>query len=149
MNEAQMAAALRGVPLGSLLFVSYEAGRPPTPRAVREAERHTRIMSRRHFVGTLEGVWMTRDGQTVLTLFAYNRDREIGSGMVEGGYRTFNPSVGNLLSVEVIERASDSVDEMCEAASRLSTSDLERLNRRVSGMLRSRHGSRMAQKVPA
>jgi hypothetical protein len=104
MTTKQMVAKLRGVGHGSILFVSYEAGRSPTERAKLEAGHAARVgCNRRHFVGSFEGLTVTQTGETVLTIKAYNRDKVTGRGMVEGAYRTFNPNLGRLLSLEVIE----------------------------------------------
>lgn len=105
MTEQQMIEKLRSTEPGSILFVSYEAGREPTDRAILESERAVlkEGLARRHYVGELKAMWTTKRGDTVLTIMAYNRDRVSGGKLVEGGYRTFNPSLGQLLSVEVIE----------------------------------------------
>lgn len=105
MTTKQMIAKLRGVGHGSILFVSYEAGVAPKKQARAEAEYATQVLgcSRRHFVGSFEGLTVTQTGETVLTIRAFNRDRTVERGMVEGNWRTFNPNIGQLLSLEVIE----------------------------------------------
>lgn len=103
MDEREMLEKLNGVPEGATLFVSYLAGRKPTARAFREAERARREgLSMRHFVGTLTGVWRTKKGEAVMTVLCDTRDDERRG--TEDGYRTFNPNLGQLLSVEVISR---------------------------------------------
>jgi hypothetical protein len=100
MNESEMMAVLAGLPEGTELFVSYVAGREPTDRAVREAQRSTDAgIARRHFTGKLHRVWTTKRGDTVLTVLCDNRDDE-RSGKQEA-YRTFNPRLGTLLGVTV------------------------------------------------
>lgn len=102
MTEREMVDKLTGVPEGSIVFVSYLVGRQPTARAIREAERSRREnIARRHFVGTLTSVWTTKRGDTVFTVLCDNRDDEARG--TEEGYRTFNPNLGQLLSLEVIE----------------------------------------------
>lgn len=102
MTEAEMLAALAGVPEGADLFVSYVAGRAPTDRAIREAQRATRAgQARRHFTGKLHRVWRTQKGEAVLTVLTPDRDDE-RTGAQEA-YRTFNPSLGTLLGVTVLD----------------------------------------------
>ena len=104
MDAEAMRKALSGIPEGTLLFVSYEAGREPTDRAIREASRHTTnpTRPRRSYVGTFVGVRRTKKSDLVMTIFAHNRDTESGGSLREGGYRTFNPAVGSLLRIEVL-----------------------------------------------
>lgn len=103
MDEQQMVAALAGVPEGASLLVSYVAGREPTDRAVREAARSEAAgIPRRAFFGKLHRVWRTKGrGEVVLTVLCENRDDE-RTGRQEA-YRTFNPSLGTLLGVTVLE----------------------------------------------
>lgn len=102
LNEVNAMKALVGVPEGALLFVSYVAGREPTDRAVREAERSRREgIARRHFVGKLASQRVTKKGEYVFTVLCDNRDDERRG--TRDGYRTFNPSLGNLLTVEVVQ----------------------------------------------
>lgn len=104
LSAEQMESALSGASRGSLIFVSYLAGREPTPRAIVEARRATEELgiARRHFVGTLESVRTTKRGERIMTVFAHNRDRLTAEGFVEGNYRSFNPALGQLLAVEVL-----------------------------------------------
>jgi hypothetical protein len=113
MTEAEMVQTLEsakqesepGANDGSLVFVSYRAGRTPTPKAHREAFRSMCLgLARRHCVGKLVRVWTTKKGQAVMTVFADTRDTEHYNGqMTEGGYRTFNPSLGQLYGLEVLK----------------------------------------------
>jgi hypothetical protein len=101
MNEISTMKALVGVPEGATLFVSYLPGREPTARAVREAERARQEgLARRHFLGTLASQRITKKGEFVFTVLCDNRDDERRG--TQDGYRTFNPSLGTLLAVEVI-----------------------------------------------
>lgn len=103
MDEREMVDALAGVPEGASLHVEYVAGREPTERAVREARRSEAAgIPRRSFFGKLHRVWRTKGkGEAVLTVLCANRDDE-RTGAQEA-YRTFNPSLGTLLSVTVLE----------------------------------------------
>ena len=110
INATQLESKLQNVPEGSIIFVSYIPGRPPTSRAISEARRAIveEGIAPRHFTGALKALWKTKKGQTVLTLWVNERDSvsRDGAGMTEGAYRAFNPSLGRLLSVEVIQRAA-------------------------------------------
>lgn len=102
MNEAQMLEKLVGVPEGARVFVSYEAGNEPTERAIREAERSRQEgYPSRYFTGTLAGVRMTRDGSWMMTVLCDTRDDE-RTGQNQA-FRSFNPSVGRLICVEVLD----------------------------------------------
>jgi len=110
INASQLESTLKDVPEGSLIFVSYLPGRPPTSRAIQEARRAIveEGIAPRHFTGALKALWKTKRGQTVLTLWVAERDSvsKDGAAVTQGAYRAFNPSLGTLLSVEVIERAA-------------------------------------------
>lgn len=103
MTEDQMREiAERAV--GATIFVSYVAGREPTARAVAEATPHTTdpARPRRYLYGTLTSVWQNRHGEWCLTLLAENRDTIKGGIRFEGGYRSINPSLGQLVVLDVI-----------------------------------------------
>jgi hypothetical protein len=140
LTTSQMVNKLRDCGRGSLLFVSYKAGEPPTDRQMLESERavHEEGCNRRHYVGTLEALWTTRRGQKVLTIMAYNRDKLTGEKLHEGGYRTFNPEVGELLSLEVIERRpKDRVQTLFEAAQELPEGELRDLANKLSELVQT------------
>lgn len=99
-----MVQKLSGLPQGTFLFVSYLVGRPPTARAIEEARPHTEnpTRARRHFVGVLTRVWTARNGDPIMTIHADNRDTIVNGFRIQGGYRSFNPALGELLAVEVL-----------------------------------------------
>lgn len=102
LTETEALEKLSSAQPGATLFVSYLAGRPPTDRAVREARRAEREgFARRHFTGVLTDAWVTRKGEFVFRVLCGERDDERRG--TEDGYRTFNPSLGTLLSLEVIQ----------------------------------------------
>ena len=104
LTEQDMLEALDRVPTGATVFVSYNAGRPPTARAVREAQPAADMgLNLRHFVGKLSSVWMTKKSQVVMTVLCDNRCNE-DNGMQPPHYRTFNPSLGHLHVLEVIQK---------------------------------------------
>lgn len=102
LSATDMVRKLEGVPEGATVFVSYLAGREPTPRAVRESERARREgYAPRHFFGKLHRVWTSKKGDPILTVLCDNRDDE-RTGSREG-YRSFNPNLGTMLMVEVLQ----------------------------------------------
>jgi len=107
LDANDMLWKLRHTPDGSTIFVSYLAGRPPTERAIAEATRHTSDPKRprRYYLGELSSVWCTSKDQWVLTMKAFNRDTMQKDGTLEeGGYRTFNPELGELILIDTINR---------------------------------------------
>jgi hypothetical protein len=102
LTEKDVEQKLAGVPQGTELFVSYHAGRKSTDRAVREAQKADDIgIPKRWFEGKLQRVWRTKKGQLVLCVFTYTRYNDQDPA-AEGHYRTFNPSLGEVLSLEVV-----------------------------------------------
>ena len=107
LDANDMLWKLRHTPDGATVFVSYLAGRPATERAIAEATRHTSDPKRprRYYLGELSSVWNTSKGQWVLTMMAWNRDTMQKDGTLqEGGYRTFNPELGELILIDTIDR---------------------------------------------
>lgn len=141
MTERQMIEALAECGRGSLIFASYKAGRPPTDRALLESERATveEGHARRHYVGTFESLWVTRKGECVMTIMAYNRDRVVDGHLVEGGYRTLNPQLGELYSLEVIEaRPKDRLQSLYEIAVLMPIGELRDLAVKLAELVAKR-----------
>lgn len=108
IDQIRLEQMLRDINPGSLLFVSYRAGRIPTPKAILEAERAVKHegIPRRYALGTLTNMWIAKNGDTILTMYVDTRDTLKGDGSLKkGAYRSFNPSLGELLFLEVIEEA--------------------------------------------
>jgi hypothetical protein len=102
LSASDMVRKLESMQPGQTVFVSYVAGRPPTDRQVREAQRAQREgYPRRWFFGRLERKWTTRNGDPVFCIFTHTRDDE-DNPSADGNYRTFNPAVGTLLELEAI-----------------------------------------------
>ena len=102
LNEQDVEQKLQGVPEGAEVFVSYHPGGKTTERAVREAQKAEDLgIPKRWFEGRLERVWRTKKNQLVVCIFTYTRYNEQKPAW-EGHYRTFNPSLGQLLSLEVL-----------------------------------------------
>lgn len=103
MTAQEMLAKLDGIPVGAEVFISYKAGRRPTERAVREAQRaEDEGYNRRWLQGRVERVWTTKKGHPVLTVYAFTRYNE-DEPKADGHYRTINPALGELLSLEVVQ----------------------------------------------
>lgn len=101
MTEQEMLNKLREIPFGSLVFVSYTAGREPTDRAIRESKRSRREgINGRHFIGTLEVVRRTKKDEVIMVIKCDNREDERNG--YPYGFRAFNPNVGTLLTLERI-----------------------------------------------
>jgi hypothetical protein len=98
-----MVEMLKDAGPGSVVFVSYAAGRPPKPRAVREAMKADHEgYPKRWFLGRLESKWTTKSGDPVITVFTttrYNEDKP----EADGHYRTLNPRLGHILALEVVQ----------------------------------------------
>lgn len=108
LDANDMLWKLRHTPDGSTLFVSYLAGRPATERAVAEAVRHTTdpTRPRRYYLGELTSCWVSSKGQWILTMKVSNRDTMQKDGTLkEGGYRSFNPELGELILIDTIRKA--------------------------------------------
>lgn len=109
VNTDKMLEVLKDVPPGSVVFVSYTAGRRGSPQAAQEAARAVEEgLSLRHFTGKLEGVHKhtTKRGQWYFTLWVEERDSIKNGQKTQGNFRAFNPSLGTLHHIEVIERAA-------------------------------------------
>ena len=102
LTEKEVQDKLEGVPEGAEIFVSYLAGRVATARAQREARKADDLgFSRRWLQGKLHKVWTTKKGELAVCLFTYTRYNE-QEPAAEGHYRTFNPSLGTVLALEVV-----------------------------------------------
>lgn len=102
MTEHEVTKKLEGVPPGTEIFVSYRAGGPVSLRAEFEARKASdNGYNRRFLQGKLERVFTNKRGQLAVCLFTYTR-YNLDRPEAEGHYRTFNPSVGQVLSLEVL-----------------------------------------------
>ena len=107
LDANDMLWKLRHTPDGSTLFVSYLAGRPATERAIAEAVRHTEdpTRPRRYYLGELSSVWLDSKSEWILTMKVWNRDTMQPDGTLqEGGYRSFNPELGELILIDTISQ---------------------------------------------
>ncbi len=107
VNTNKMLETLKDVPAGSIVFVSYTAGRRPCPQALRECARAVdEGLALRHFTGKLEGVHKAKNGQYYFTVWVEERDSAKDGSLTPGNFRAFNPSLGTLHTLEVIEKAA-------------------------------------------
>ena len=101
----QMAQKLMGAQVGQEVFVSYLAGRKPTPRAIWESkkadEAYDKPIPKRWFQGRLASVRITKKGELVMTIFSTTRYNMDSPG-AEGHFRSFNPSLGTMLSMDFL-----------------------------------------------
>jgi hypothetical protein len=105
ITPQEMVAKLAGVQPGTEVFVSYLAGRPARERARREARKadthYDRPIPKRWFQGRLEAAWITKKGEPVMTVLSTTRYNE-QDPRAEAHYRTFNPALGTMLTLEVL-----------------------------------------------
>jgi hypothetical protein len=105
ITGAELLEHLKDMPEGTKLFVSYTAGRPPSPQALRESARNAQEgIAPRYFTGTLKSVWVTKRREPVLTMWVEERDS--GPHLTPGAYRTFNPALGKLRILTVLEKVA-------------------------------------------
>lgn len=99
LTEFDVAEKLAGLVPGTRLFVSYVAGGKTTDRAIREArEAREDGLSLRHHEGTFESLHVTKRNELVFTMRSECRRDANGAP----AYRTFNPNLGQLLSLEIL-----------------------------------------------
>lgn len=110
MTEEQVLTRLAGCGGGTQVFLSYIAGRTNTAhRAVQERLRaEEEGINLRHYTGVLENLRVNKKGELNIVLWVNERDSVQADGSVtQGNYRAFNPNVGDLLSLEVIDPVRD------------------------------------------
>lgn len=96
LNANDIAALLANATEETIVHVEYLAGRPVTERAKREFEEASDWNKpATSYVGNFAGMKTNKWGELVVTIFCHNRG-EIGA------YRAFNPKVGKVLSLRVV-----------------------------------------------
>lgn len=102
ISAYEMLQKLNGVPEGAEVFVSYVAGGKVTERAKREARKAKDLgVSTRWLSGKVVSLRQSKAGDPILTIFtALRYDERTGSS--SGNYRSINPNLGQLLSLELI-----------------------------------------------
>jgi len=99
INATQMAEKMKDVPLDSIVFVAYEAGRPSGPQGIAEsAKARQEGLNLTHYTGHFKGIRVTKSGHHVMTLWVQERGEA-------GAYRAFNPALGTLRTLEVLQLA--------------------------------------------
>lgn len=110
LNEQTMLSVLETAGIGTKVFVSYLPGRPvkgftPLIEAQRAVDEGIAL---RHFTGTLEGLKVNKKGEAYMILWSLERDSLQPDGsLTEGNYRAMNPSLGELLTIEVLDPVRD------------------------------------------
>jgi hypothetical protein len=103
ITATQMAEMMKDVPMDSIVFVGYLAGRPSGPQGIKEASfAREQGINLTHYTGQFKGIRVTKKGEPVMTLWVEERDSASGPG----AYRAFNPALGTLRTLEVIKRAA-------------------------------------------
>lgn len=107
INAKEMAKRLANVPLDSIVFVGYVAGRPVGPQGIKEAAIAIEEgFNLTQYTGQFRGIREARNGDLILTVWV--QERGVGS---PGAYRAFNPSLGTLRTLEVLELAPPQVQQ--------------------------------------
>lgn len=110
LNGNDVLKVLENLPVDSIVFVSYIPGRKPHAKAFEAGERAVvdEGISPRHFTGKFKGVRRTAKLQEVVfTLWVEERDSVHRDGTkTVGAFRAFNPSLGKLLTLTVVHKAS-------------------------------------------
>jgi len=100
ITAAQMVKAMENVALDSIVFVAYTAGRPAGPQGIEECSKaREEGINLTHYTGQFKGIRVTKKGEHVMTLWVQERGEN-------GAYRAFNPSLGTLRTLEVIQPAA-------------------------------------------
>lgn len=109
ITQQEMVKRLEGCRPGTLLFISYNAGRSAGVRAIEEAQIAIENgINLRHFTGTLESIKTTKRGEVVLTIFTTERSSQGSSGHESGAFRCFNPNLGTMRTMEIIQQFPES-----------------------------------------
>lgn len=99
INARDMAEMMKNVTLDSIVFVGYEAGRPPTVQAIKEASlAREQGINLTHYTGQFKGIRVTKKGDHVMIVWVQERGQA-------GAYRAFNPTLGTLRTLEIIQLA--------------------------------------------
>jgi hypothetical protein len=106
ITEKEMLQTLTDCAPGTTLFVGYTAGHKGGKNS--EIEMHRAVneegINPTHFTGTLEGIKTTKKGEVVLLLWVNERDSVGPDGLKQGNFRSFNPNLGTLRTLQVLER---------------------------------------------
>ncbi len=106
MTEEEVLIVLGGNAPGTKVFVSYLAAKNNPSLKAKLERRKAEVLgfSLRHFVGTLEAVKRNKNNETYILVWTETRDKLESDGEItEGNWRSLNPSLGKLLSLEVIQ----------------------------------------------
>ncbi len=103
LNANDLQALLANATEDTIVHIDYLAGSPKalTAQAVCEFNQASdyngdRGIPSTHYTGQFGGFKTTKRGEVVLSLFCHNRGET-------GCWRTFNPALGSVLSVKVVD----------------------------------------------
>ena len=104
IDQIEAINRLMGAQIGSHVRVRYAPGRPPSARAIAEAQIAVdRGLNLLVHTGSLEAIGINKRGQFFFTLLSLDRNHFDEKGQpVRGAYRAFNPSLGELYGLRVI-----------------------------------------------
>jgi len=106
ITALQMVQKMKDVPLNSVVFVGYLAGRPAGPQGIKEASKaREQGINLTHYTGQFRGIRVTRKREVIMTVWVQERGEA-------GAYRAFNPALGTLRTLEVIQLAAPETQQM-------------------------------------
>lgn len=104
IDQVEAMERLMNAKLGSHIRVRYAPGRPPSTRAIAEAQIAVdRGLNLLVHTGSLESIGLNRRGQFFFTLLSLDRNHFDKDGApVRGAFRSFSPALGQLFGLRVI-----------------------------------------------
>lgn len=96
LNANDLLAALSTATEQTIVHIEYRAGRPANARGVKEyAEASDWNKPSTSYTGHFAGMKTNKWGELIVTIYCHNRGKT-------GSYRSFNPNLGSVLSVQVV-----------------------------------------------
>lgn len=96
LNANDIAALLANANEQTIVHIEYRAGKPANDRGIKEyAEASDWNKPSTHYTGHFVGMKKNKFGELVLTIWCHNRGET-------GSYRSFNPNLGSVLLVKVV-----------------------------------------------
>ena len=103
LTEEECMMRLMPAKFGDHIRVRYVPGRPPSARAIEEAQIAVdRGLDLHVFMGSFEDIGLNRKGRFFFTLRVLDRNSTVDGEEVRGAYRAFNPSLGEVRALRVI-----------------------------------------------
>src|ERR1700693_3736929 len=103
INAAQMVEKLWMIPEGTIIQGYYQAGKESTERAIEEAKKAQHLhVDKQFFHGAYQGIRLNK--QALPFMLIRNRCRyNMDDATAKDHYRAFNPELGKLLSLEIMD----------------------------------------------